>query len=323
MASVNIPPDFLRGECPKACLRRLDFTQTSPPIPSFREHFAVTVDDLLTADECRDLLRLAEDSTVQANKELTAPTWDRAMVNAGNGQQAMSIDTRNCGRILWDTPEIADRLLRRLRPFFTECRIETIRNQPLVTGRGPAKRGETFELSRLNGRIRFLRYEGGEYFRPHWDGNYVTEDGGEMSLFTVHLYLNGTGEQDMEELERRIEESERKMGLFEEDGEVDLGAIASHDDHNDGLEVSSADGSSDVASAGRDVGAGHDQEPLLGGATSFTDGYRSKDTVRVFPKRGSALIFQQRNLFHGGDDVFRGVKYTARTDVMYRRETHE
>ncbi|KAH8429292.1 uncharacterized protein LDX57_006959 [Aspergillus melleus] len=127
----------------------------------------------------------------------------------------------------------------------------------------------------------------------------------------------------MEELERRIEESERKTSPFKEDGEVDLGRIASHDGHNGSLTASPADGSSDGARAGPDVGGGHDQEPLLGGATSFTDGYRSKDAVRVFPKTGSALIFQQRNLFHGGDDVFRGVKYTARTDVMYRRKAHE
>ncbi|KAK1147244.1 hypothetical protein N8T08_001983 [Aspergillus melleus] len=285
MTSSKILSDFLRGECPKACLRRLDFSHTSPPIPAFRHHFAATVDDLLTANECRDLLRLAEESAVQTNKGSTAPTWDRAMVNVGNGQQTMLIDTRNCGRILWDTPEIADRLLRRLRPFLEECGIETIRNQPLVTGRGPAKRGETFKLSRLNERIRFLRYEGGEYFRPHCDGNYVTEEGGEMSLFTVHLYLNGTGEQDVEELERRIEESERKTGLFEEDGEIDLGRIESHDGHNGSLTASPADGSSEGARAGPDVGGNHDQEPLLGGATSFTDGYRSKDAESI-PWRG-------------------------------------
>ncbi|KAH8429291.1 uncharacterized protein LDX57_006958 [Aspergillus melleus] len=100
MTSFKIPSDFLRGECPKACLRRLYFTQTSPPIPAFKDHFAATVDNLLTANECRDLLRLAKESTVQTNKRSTAPIWDRAMVNVGNGQQTMLIDTRNCGRIL-------------------------------------------------------------------------------------------------------------------------------------------------------------------------------------------------------------------------------
>ncbi|PLB51376.1 hypothetical protein P170DRAFT_436395 [Aspergillus steynii IBT 23096] len=322
MASIQIPPDFLKGECPSASLRRLDFMQTLPPIPAFKDHFAAVVDDLLTPDECQHLLRLVEGSTLPTNQPSAAPTWHRAMVNGGNGKQDMAVDTRNCGRIIWDTPEIADRLFRRLRPFLKECEIDTIQNQPLVTGRGPAKRQEEFQLSRLNERIRFLRYKGGEYFRPHWDGNYVTEDGNEMSLFTVHLYLNGTGEQDVEELERRIEESERETGLLEEDGEIELGNIAPDRDNNSDLAESSDESSNDMRTR-RAAGGGDDQDALLGGATSFSDGFRSKGAVRVFPRAGSVLIFQQRNLFHGGDDVFCGVKYTARTDVMYRKAAKE
>lgn len=55
-------------------------------------------------------------------------------------------------------------------------------------------------LAGLNERMRFLRYEGGDYFRPHWDGSYVDRNGGgdgdgreRRSLLTVHLYLNGEG----------------------------------------------------------------------------------------------------------------------------------
>lgn len=140
------------------------------------------------------------------------------MVNVGNGKQTMAVDTRNCGRILWDTPVIAERLFARLQPFLEHCGIDTVRNRPIVTGLGPAKRGEVYRVSRLNERLRFLRYEGGEYFRPHFDGNYVTPDGKERSLFTIHLYLNGDGLQDLKELEEKIEEVERRDGLFERDG---------------------------------------------------------------------------------------------------------
>lgn len=322
MASVQIPLNFLKDKYPDACLRQLDFTQTSPSIPAFKDHFAAIVDNILTLEECQQLLRLAEESTLQ-NKESTAPAWHRAMVNVGNGRQDLAIDRRNCGRILWDTPEIADRLLCRLRPFIKECGIETVMDQPLVTGHGPVRRQETFHLSRLNERLRFLRYEGGEYFRPHWDGNYVTQDGAEISLFTVHLYLNGTGEQDVGELERKIEESERRTGLLKEDGEVDPSSIEPERDCHHAVRVSLLDQGSNGAKIGQDTVGGNSREPLLGGATSFTDGYGYKEAVRVFPKAGSVLIFQQRGLFHGGDDVFRGVKYTVRTDVMYRREAQE
>ncbi len=41
-------------------------------------------------------------------------------------------------------------------------------------------------------RLRFLRYDPGEYFKPHMDGSYERENG-ERSLITVHLYLNEVG----------------------------------------------------------------------------------------------------------------------------------
>ena len=62
---------------------------------------------------------------------------------------------------------------------------------------------------------------------------------------------------------------------------------------------------------------------LLGGATSFIARFEDEENeeqVRVFPRTGSVLVFQQMDLIHGGDPVFRGTKYTMRTDIMYRQE---
>ena len=108
---------------------------------------------------------------------------------------------------------------------------------------------------------------------------YTTPDRSEMSFFTIHLYLNGEGDQDVGEMQREQEMVERNPGIDNTDLEGEL----------------------------------------LGGATSFVSGFADEDTkVRVFPKTGSVLLFQQNGLFHGGDSVVRGVKYTLRTDVMYR-----
>lgn len=45
------------------------------------------------------------------------------------------------------------------------------------------------------------------------------------------------------------------------------------------------------------------------------------------PKAGRVLIFQHRRLFHSGDDVVKGTKYTMRTEIMYelirRKEAEE
>ena len=61
---------------------------------------------------------------------------------------------------------------------------------PRIFGNGPAKRDEVWRLTRPNERMRFLKYEGGEYFRPHCDGSYETPDRKERTYFTLHLYLN-------------------------------------------------------------------------------------------------------------------------------------
>ena len=303
--SSELSPDFLAPEAPpNATLRILDFEKTTPPIPAYKGHFAAVIDNLFTECECNEIIRLASESTRSAS--CPEGQWARAMVNAGGGKETMAVDTRNCGRILWDSSTVAERLMARMRPFFEEGGIAEIANRPVVTMLGPARRGEVFRLSGLNERLRVLRYEGGDYFRPHCYGKYVREDKSAQSFFTIQIYLSGDGVQDLEELRRRIEKAEKSDGLFrDKDGMIDLSTVGEEQSEDEDEDEDEDEETSD----GR----------LLGGATSFSDGYGAKDAVRIFPKAGSVLVFQQRNLFHGGDDVFRGVKYTLRSDVMYKQ----
>jgi hypothetical protein len=332
MASPDIPTSFLQEPPPNATIHPLDFTKTTPPIPAYKNHFAAVIDNFMTPAECTQLLSLASESshspTPTSSSNPAEPTWQRALVNAGSGTEVAS-SMRKSGRYIWDSPELASRLFSRLTPFLTSFGLHRIENQPLITGLGPAKRGEVFVVAGLNERIRFLRYEGGDYFRPHWDGCY-TDDGqgtgvSRRSLLTVHLYLNGEGEQDWGILGPEVERASRGMYLFEgEDGLVDLKEVG----EADGMGEGNGDGKDEESRGHGDAngeGDGTDraQQTLLGGATSFGDDYRMRDSVRVFPKTGSLLIFQQRNLMHSGDDVFRGVKYTVRTDVMYTLEKRE
>ncbi len=55
---------------------------------------------------------------------------------------------------------------------------------------------------------------------------------------------------------------------------------------------------------------------LIGGATSFLSTIEDFK-VDVDPKAGRVLIFQHERLYHSGDDVIQGTKYTMRTDIMY------
>ncbi|KAF8162613.1 oxidoreductase [Crassisporium funariophilum] len=53
-----------------------------------------------------------------------------------------------------------------------------------------------------------------------------------------------------------------------------------------------------------------------GGATRI---YGSKDRfIDVEPKKGRVLIFQQRDIWHSGEDVTKGLKYAMRSDFMFR-----
>ena len=56
---------------------------------------------------------------------------------------------------------------------------------------------------------------------------------------------------------------------------------------------------------------------LEGGATTFHAYDRSERSFDVLPKTGRVLLFQHKGLLHSGADVYNGVKYTMRTDVMY------
>lgn len=283
---TTIPHDFLPAQAPPGAVsRKIDFAAT---IPEYKDLFAVVIENFLTEAECNEFIRLAEATTATS---ATTPVWERAMINIGNGRQVLATETRNCGRIIWDSPLVAQRLLDRLMPFLRDLSvccsgggggggdsIETLDDHPLVTGL--AGRRYIYHLSRLNERLRFLKYEGDEYFRPHWDGCYRTPGGQEVSFYTIHLYLNGDGEQDLAELAREMENIEKD----------------------------------DSIKADRSAGS------LLGGATSFIPNFEEERAVRVFPKTGSLLVFQQNDLLHGGDPVVRGTKYTMRTDVMYRKE---
>ena len=133
------------------------------------------------------------------------------MINVGGGRQAMYTDVRNCGRIIWDDREIVARLWERIEPHVSE--IVELENCMRICGW--AGKDVTWKMSRLNERMRFLKYVGGEYFRTHCgeccrlssdptskadistDGIYETPDGKERSYYTLHLYLNDETTEDI------------------------------------------------------------------------------------------------------------------------------
>lgn len=120
--------------------------------------YATILDNCFTPAECAALLTLAEAHT--------SGVWEQAMINVGGGKQRLITDSRDCGRIIWDDEAIAERIWSRVKDSVPE--IQLLRNEPKVTGLGPAKRREAWWCGRCNERMRFLRYGAGQYFRREY-----------------------------------------------------------------------------------------------------------------------------------------------------------
>ncbi|KAF2853482.1 hypothetical protein T440DRAFT_465874 [Plenodomus tracheiphilus IPT5] len=186
--NYTLPDSFLEGPAP--ALERSDINFVKENLPEYEGVWAVVLDGVMTEEECNQLVAAAEATT--------DGTWERALVNIGGGMQAMYEDTRKCGRIIWDNREVMAKLWARIEASVPE--IHELRNWADVTGNGPFKRNETWKVTRLNERGRYLKYTGGEYFKAHCDGTYETPDRTERSYFTLHLYLNDAVDKDGEKL---------------------------------------------------------------------------------------------------------------------------
>lgn len=152
MASpYTLPKDFLAGPPPALQKRKVNFRKAG--LPEYDGMYAVVLDGVMTEEECGQLVAAAEATT---NGE-----WERALINIGWGVQALSEETRKCGRIIWDNRELMAKVWARVEGAVPE--VHRIKDWPAVTGDGSRK--ITWAATRLNERARFLKYVGGEYFK--------------------------------------------------------------------------------------------------------------------------------------------------------------
>jgi hypothetical protein len=149
----DLPAGFLNGPAPNLTKSVIDFQKEG--FPEYEKCWAVVLDGVLSETECKQLVAAAEATT--------NGVWERALVNIGGGLQAMYEDTRKCGRIIWDDREMVAKIWARIEAAVPD--IHRLENWANVTGNGPAKRKETWTMTRLNERMRFLKYVGGEYFK--------------------------------------------------------------------------------------------------------------------------------------------------------------
>ncbi|KFA53344.1 hypothetical protein S40293_06653 [Stachybotrys chartarum IBT 40293] len=183
---VHIPTDFLSGPSERpVTLYHVPFASSA--VPEYEGCFAVTLDNVLTEQECRQLIQLAERSVVSEDE---GEPWRPAMIAAGPGIEAPAPGYRESDRIVWDHQGLTDLVWERC------CQADGLRDMLAVVNESNGVQPGEWKFSRVNERIRFLKYSKGNFFKPHCDGPYWYEADGKtfQTHYTLHLYLNDSAE---------------------------------------------------------------------------------------------------------------------------------
>ncbi|KAG4074924.1 hypothetical protein HA402_009349 [Bradysia odoriphaga] len=131
---------------------------------------------VFTPEECEGLIKISEQTG-----------YTPALVHVGGGKQVLIKGYRDGLRVLVDDPYFVSRLLQRISPFLPQV----FKDEKLVE---------------INERLRFLRYDPDDQFKPHCDASYARPDESARTLITLQMYLNeGFGGGETTFLERRKE----------------------------------------------------------------------------------------------------------------------
>jgi hypothetical protein len=193
---IAIPDDFLAGPPEKPItLETIDFAASN--LPEYKDCYAVVLENVLSPAECQQLIDLAEQSVKskeRGNDDPVAEPWQPAMVSAGPGLEALVPGYRESDRIIWDRQEIVDRLWRRCLQAEDGS---VVGNHFAEVIEKSTYADYTWKFSRVNDRMRFLRYSADHFFKPHCDSPYYYQTELEEDFqthYTVHLYLNDSAE---------------------------------------------------------------------------------------------------------------------------------
>lgn len=170
---VSIPDDFLAplADPSSIAVSKIDFAKTE--LPEHKDHYAVVLDDVLSPQECAELIHLVERSAGAHGDDETVVEnngWKPAMVNAGSNKEFLALDYRNSDRIIWDSEVVVQRLWGRIvAAEGMKEQLSVLEGEKYlpVMGERAVRRGDRWVVSRRgpNERMRFLKYGAGQFFR--------------------------------------------------------------------------------------------------------------------------------------------------------------
>ncbi|KAJ3046340.1 hypothetical protein HK097_000955 [Rhizophlyctis rosea] len=243
-------------------------------LPEYRNSYAIVIDNAFTPEECQRLLSKADGK------------FETAQINMGGGKSITDTSYRNSGRVIVDDQQCSDWIFERVRPFLGD--IET-----WVNREGPLSR-----MVRLNNQLKFLRYEPGQFFKPHCDGYYADPQTHQISFFTLHLYLSGPPAESPPTFPCHKAPPTSQQSFF-------ITSLTSIQSTLTSLFTSPPAPPSS-------------SDEIIGGATRFWGkGLNMESWMDIEPRVGRVLVFQQLGMMHEGREVTGGLKYTMRADLMY------
>ncbi|EFC47938.1 predicted protein, partial [Naegleria gruberi] len=174
-----------------------------------------TIDNLLHADECREILRM-EDSIYFTPISSEYPE-----------------EYRNSKRIVYNDKELSQRLWRRLKKFLVDCNF--------MKPYGLDTDGYWIPIG-VNECLRLSKYEPGNYFKPHTDGQFLRNDN-ERSIYTLLIYLNDDFKGGETEFLQRVDPTEESITKFKHicaiNPRMGSAAIFNHELYHQGCMVTS------------------------------------------------------------------------------------
>lgn len=123
----------------------LSFPGAQPPFPvphikAINDCRIIVIDNAFTHSECKDLM---DKALAQSRK-----SWEPVAQKSEIGDQVV----RQCERILWDSPEVVSQIWSRLQSNCAEFHKQS-------------HEGQEWKATRLNERMRFVKYNSGDYFQ--------------------------------------------------------------------------------------------------------------------------------------------------------------
>ncbi|TGJ87838.1 hypothetical protein E0Z10_g918 [Xylaria hypoxylon] len=248
-------------EEPAIIVTSVDFAN-SPLAGDYSSFFAMTIDNLLTPDECAKLQGAAGNDWQTLSKG-----------NAFRECQNILVFSQQWASALYD--RIVSHLPQDVKALRKGDRLAEIIAGPSHLKASMGARKAVWRIKEANERLSFLRYQPGHHFKPHCDALYARPGKDERSFLTCQIYLNDA--------------PEGANGELSGGGETRFWT-------------------SQVGKRQKTPEIGHEMEDK--GEAPFLD---------IKPKIGRALVFQQRMLWHSGQEVKHGEKFTVRLDLMFER----